>query len=107
MEAYQYTTPQYYYNIHLANASYDSNNYFASTVNSYIDVAGDNGNRYVPPVNAYANNSLHHINHGHHGQEPLSTVNSLSFDATSNIQHVNPYSLTVIHNMWFHHKTCR
>jgi hypothetical protein len=34
-------------------------------------------------------------NHGYYGQEPMSTLNSLSFNATSNMQHVNPYSSTI------------
>jgi hypothetical protein len=32
---------------------------------------------------------MHH-NHEYYGQEPMPIVNSLNFDATSNIQHVNP-----------------
>jgi hypothetical protein len=83
------TTPQYYYatpKVHHANILLDSNNYFASTVNSYVDVASDNDNRYVALASTFVNAPHHtHHNYGYYGQEPMSTVNSLSFNATSNI----------------------
>ena len=38
---------------------------------------------------------LIHHNYGYYGQELMSIVNSSSFDATSNMQHVNPYSSAI------------
>jgi hypothetical protein len=83
---YRGGSSQNYYNypkVQLANTSYDHNGYFASHISSYVGVASYNDTRYVT-------SATHHI-YGCHGQEPMSTINSLSFDATSNIQHVNPY----------------
>ena len=42
-------------------------------------------------------NSPHNTHHDYeyYGQEPMSIVNSSSFDSTSNIQHVNPYSSAI------------
>jgi hypothetical protein len=93
---YQGVASQNYYNyleLQLANASYDSNNYFVSYMNSHVDVASHNHTKYVASANTFDNAPHHmHHNHGYYGQEPMSTLNSLSFNATSNIQHVNPYS---------------
>jgi hypothetical protein len=96
---YQGVASQNYYNypeVQLANASYDSNNYFASSINSHVDVASYNHTRYVASAKTF-DNALHHMhhNHGYYGQESMSTLNSLSFNATSNIQHVKPYSLAI------------
>jgi hypothetical protein len=65
-------------------------------MNAHVDVASHNHTRYVAPANTF-DNAPHHMyhNHGYYGQEPISTLNSLSFNATSNMQHVNPYSLTI------------
>ena len=59
---YRGVASQNYYNypeIHLANASYDSNNYFASSMSSDIGVARHNDTRYVALVNTF-NNVPHH-----------------------------------------------
>jgi len=89
------TTAQYYCvtpKVHHANILHDSNNCFASTVNSYVHVASDNDTRYVES----ANTSCHiHHNYGYFGQELMHVVNSSSFDATCNIQHVNLYSSAI------------
>jgi hypothetical protein len=95
----QSAVPQYYYAmpmVHHANILHDSNDCFASTINSYVDVTGDNDTRYVASANTFVN-ALHHIyhNYGYYGQESMSTVNSLSFNATSNIQHTNSYSSAI------------
>jgi hypothetical protein len=96
---YQGDASQNYNNHHevlLANASYDSNNYFASSMNSHVGVASHNDTRYVALANILVSAPHHtHNNYGYYGQEPMSIVNSLSFDATSNIQHVNLYSSAI------------
>ena len=86
---YQGGSSQNYYNypeVQLANASYDPNNYFASSMNSDVDVASHNHIRYVASTNTFDNAPHHtHHNYGYYGQEPMSTMNSLSSDATSNM----------------------
>jgi hypothetical protein len=60
---YQGVASQNYYNylkVQLANASYDSNNYFASSMNSHVDVASHNHTRYVASANTF-DNAPHHI----------------------------------------------
>jgi hypothetical protein len=65
-------------------------------MNSHVGVASHNDTRYVALANTFDNDSHHtHHNYGYHGQELMSTVNSLNFDATSNIQHVNPCSSAI------------
>ena len=82
-----------YLEVQLANASYDFNNYFASSMNSHVDVAGHNHTRYGSSANTFDNAPHHtHHNYGYYGQERMHVINSSSFDATSNIQHVDPYS---------------
>jgi hypothetical protein len=108
---YQGVTSQNYYNhpkVQLANAFYGSNNYFASSINSHVDVASHNHIRYVASANTY-NNVPHHTHHnyGYYGQEPMSTVDSLNFDTTSNIQRVNPCSSAISSQYVVHHITCR
>jgi hypothetical protein len=92
---YQGGSSQNYYNypeVQLANTSYDPNGYFASHISSYVSVASCNDTRYVASADTFDNASHHtHNNYGYHGQEPMHVVNSSSFDATSNIQHVDPY----------------
>jgi hypothetical protein len=93
---YQGDSSQFYYNypkVQLANASYGPNNYFASSMSSHVGVASCNDTRYVASTDTF-DNAFHHTHHnyGYYGQEPMSIVTSSSFDATSNIQHVNPYS---------------
>jgi hypothetical protein len=63
-------------------------------MNSHVDVASHNNRRYVASTNTYIANDLHHTYHNsrYYCQEPISTMNSLSFDATGNIQHAYPYS---------------
>ena len=83
------TTPQYYCvtpKVHHANILHHSNNYFVSTVNSYVDVASVDDNRYVASADTF-DNAPHHIHHNYryYGQEPMPIMNSLSFNATSNI----------------------
>jgi hypothetical protein len=65
-------------------------------MSSYVGVASCNDTRYVASADSFDNASHHtHHNYGYCGQEPMSIITSLSFDATSNIQHVNPYSSTI------------
>jgi hypothetical protein len=96
---YQGGSSQNYYNyleVQLANASYDSNGYFASHISSHVGVASCNDTRYVASADTFDNVPHHtHNNNGYHGQEPMSTMNSLSFDAPSNMQHVNSCSSTI------------
>ena len=96
---YQGIASQYYYNhpkVQLANASYDPNSYFSSSMNSYVGVASYNDTRYVTLANTFVNTPHHtHHNYGYYGQEPMPVINSSSFDATSNIQHVNLYSSAI------------
>ena len=62
-------------------------------MNSHVDAASHNHTRYVASANTFDNAPHHtHHNYGYYGQEPMSTVNSMNFDVTSNIQHVDPYS---------------
>jgi len=84
---------QYYYNhpeVQRANASYDPNSYFASSMSSLVGVASCNDTRYVTSANTFINapHNTHH-DYEYYGQESMSTMNSLNFDASSNIQHVN------------------
>ena len=97
-----------YLKVQLANASYDFNNYFTSSMNSHVDVASHNHTRYVASANTFDNAPHHtHHNYGYYGQEPRHVVNSSSFDATSNIQHVNLNSSAISSQYVVHHKTCR
>ena len=60
---YQGVASQYYYNypkVQHANISYDSNNYFASPMNSHAGVATHDNSRYVASTNAYIVNGPHH-----------------------------------------------
>ena len=96
---YQGGSSQSYYNyleVQLANTSYDPNNYFASHMSSHADVASHNHTRYVVSAGLFDNapHNTHH-NYGYYGQERMHVINSSSFDATSNIQHVNLYSLAI------------
>ena len=59
-------------------------------MSSHVGVASCNGTRYVTSANTFVN-APHHTHHDYkyYVQEPMSTMDSLNFDATSNIQHVN------------------
>ena len=95
---YQGVASQYYYNhpeVQLANASYDPISYFASSMRSHVGVASCYDTRYVTSANTFVNapHNTHH-DYEYYGQEPMTIVNCLSFDATSNI-YVNPYSSAI------------
>jgi hypothetical protein len=96
---YRGDASQNYYShlkVQLANKSYDPNSYFVSALNSHVSVANCNDTRYVASADTFDDASHHtHHSYGYHGQEPMSTMNSLNFDATSNIQHINPYSSAI------------
>jgi hypothetical protein len=65
-------------------------------MNSHVGVASHNDTRYVASANILVSAPYHtHNNYGYYGQEPMSIINSSSFDATSNIQHVNLYSSVI------------
>ena len=65
-------------------------------MSSHVGVASCNDTTYLASANTFDNAPHHtHHNYGYYGQEPMHVVNSSSFDATSNIQHVNPYSLAI------------
>jgi hypothetical protein len=103
MEAHQSAALQYYYampEVHHANILHDSNNYLASTIISYVDVVSHNDTRHIASAGTFDNAPHHtHNNYGYYSQESISIVNSSSFDATSNIQHVNIY-LSVISSQY-------
>jgi hypothetical protein len=96
---YQGGSSQNYYNyleVQLVNASYDPNGYFASHISSHVGVASCNDTRYVASADTFDNVPYHtHNNYRYHGQELMSTINPLSFDATSNMQHVNSCSSAI------------
>jgi hypothetical protein len=90
---YRGVASQNYYNypeVQFAKASHYPNNYFASSMNSHVDVASHNHTRYVASANTFVN-PPHHTQHNYeyYRQEPMPVVNSSNFDASSNIQHVN------------------
>jgi hypothetical protein len=61
-----------YLEVQLANASYDPNNYFASSMSSHVGVANYNDTRYVASVDTF-DNAPHHMHHNYryYGQEPM------------------------------------
>jgi len=65
-------------------------------MSSHVGVASCNDIRYVTSANTFVNapHNTHH-DYKYYGQELMSAMNSLNFDATSNIQHVNPYSSAI------------
>ena len=77
---YQGGSSQNYYNyleVQLANASYDPNSYFASSMSSLVGVASCNDTRYVTSANTFVNVPHHtHHNYEYYGQEPMHVVNS-------------------------------
>ena len=68
---YRSVASQNYYNypeVQLANASYDPNNYFASSMSSHVDVASHNDTRYVASVDTFVNSPNHtYHNYGYYG----------------------------------------
>jgi hypothetical protein len=61
---YQDVASQYYYDhlkVQLANASYDLNSYFASSMSSHIGVARCNDTRYVASADSFDNAFIIHI----------------------------------------------
>jgi hypothetical protein len=69
---YQGGSSQNYYNypkVQLANASYDPNDYFASSMNSHVGVASCNDTRYVVSADIFDNVPHHtHHNYGYCGK---------------------------------------
>jgi hypothetical protein len=51
-----------------ANIYYDSNSYFANSMNSHVGVANS---RYVASANTYVDNGPHPIYHNSYVQEPI------------------------------------
>jgi hypothetical protein len=69
MEAYQSATSASNYinpEVQLANISYNSNNYFASSMSSYVGVASHNDIRYVVSANIFVN-APHHTHYNCYG----------------------------------------
>jgi uncharacterized UPF0160 family protein len=65
-------------------------------MNSHVGVASCNDTRFVASADTFDNASHHtHYIYGFPSQKLMSIVNSLNFDATSNMQHVNPCSLAI------------
>ena len=79
---YQGVASQYYYNhseVQLANASYDPNSYFVSSMSSHVDVASCNDTTYLASANTFDNAPHYtHHNYKYYGQQPMSTANSLA-----------------------------
>ena len=69
MEAYQSAHSAYYYanpEVQLTNISYDSNNYFASSMSSHVCVASHNDTRYAALAGTFVNAPYHkHHNYGY------------------------------------------
>ena len=63
-------------------------------MNSHVGVASHKYSRYVTLANTF-DNGPHHTYPRYYGQEPMSTMNSSSFNFTSNIQHAYPYSSAI------------
>jgi hypothetical protein len=60
-------------------------------MSSHVGVASCNDIRYIASTNLFDNASHHtHHNYRYYGQDPMSIINFLNVDTTSNIQHVNP-----------------
>jgi hypothetical protein len=92
---------QYYYNypeVQLANASNGYSNYFASDINSHVGVASYDNPRYVASANTFDE---------YYDQEPMCAENSLSYNSSSNIQHVNPYSSSISSHYVVPPQACR
>jgi hypothetical protein len=84
----------YYHNypeVQLTNTSYDSNEYFVSSLNSHIDVASYINNENVALVDVYSITGSHHAssNSGYYMQKPMSTLYILSFNDTSGIYNIH------------------
>ena len=92
MAGYSYAPQQYYYTtteVHHTNASHITNNYCASTTNSYVDVARYNDSMHIASASRYSDGSNYaHHNSENYMQRPMSNnMHALNFHATSNIQH--------------------
>ena len=70
---YQGVASQSYYNypeVQLANASYGSNNYFPSDINSHVGVASYDDTRYVASADILVSAPHHtHNNYGYYSQD--------------------------------------
>jgi len=66
MAGYSYAPQQYYYTtpeVHHTNASHITNNYCASTTNSYVDVARYNDSVHVALDSHYSDTRFYYANH--------------------------------------------
>lgn len=95
--------------VQLVNTPCDYNSYFASSMNSHIGVVSHNDGRYTASANTYVAHVHHHTYHNsrYHAEKPRSIMNSLNFNAASNIQHHILIHRLQIDNMWLNHKTCQ
>lgn len=93
MEGYQGAAPQYYYTtpkVQLADESHVSHDYFASAMNSYVDVARTSDSVHITSASSY--DGFGYANYESEYYMPRPTNNTLNFNATSNIQHAPVYS---------------
>ena len=69
--------------------SHVSNNYFAKTMNSHVDIARHSDSRYVALASHYSDNAFNCANYNseNYMQKLMSNMNALNFNISSNIQH--------------------
>jgi hypothetical protein len=93
MAGYSYSSNQFNYNkpkVQFANTLPMSNvnSYFASTINSYVDVARFDTSRHITSASTCSDGfSYANYNSEFNMQKPLSNMHALNFNNTSNIQH--------------------
>jgi len=91
MVGYSYAPQQYYYTtpeVQHASTSYISTDYFASTINSHVDVASHNSGIHIASASNYSD-SFNYAAYTSENclQQPMpNNMHNLNFDATSNIQ---------------------
>src|SRR6187551_2785355 len=92
MAGYLYAPQQYYYatpEVQHASTSYVSNDYFASTTNSHVDVARYDTSSHIASA-SNCSDGVSYVNYKpeFYKLEPLpNNMHALNFNATSNIQH--------------------
>ena len=97
MAGYSYAPQQYYYTtpeVQHASTSYISTDYFASTINSHVDVANHNSGIHIASASNYSDGFNYACyNSENYMQQPMShNMSTLKFNSTSNIQHAPIYS---------------
>lgn len=91
MAGYSYALLQYYYStfeVQQANTSLVSNDYFASTTNSYVDVARYNDSTHITLASHYSDNgsSYTYFNSENYMHRPMSNnMHALNLNNISSI----------------------